>query len=163
CSDEGAAADFGCRDVEMLSFLAIADLGGGRGVRLNDIWGWTDPESGREYALVGRMDGMSAVDVSDPSNPVFVANLPLTEGARPAAWRDIKVYSNHAYIVADGAGAHGMQVLDLTKLRAFNGTPLDLAADTTYTNINSAHNIVINEESGFAYAVGASQGGETCG
>src|SRR5690606_33796475 len=117
----------------------------------------------KEYALVGRIDGMSAVDVSNPSNPVFVADLPLTEGAMPASWRDIKVYRDHAYIVADGSGPHGMQVLDLSKLRAFSGTPLKLSADTTYHNINSAHNIVINEESGFAYIVGASQGGETCG
>jgi choice-of-anchor B domain-containing protein len=32
-----------------------------------------------------------------------------------------------------------------------------------YRRVNSVHNIVINEESGFAYAVGASSGGETCG
>ena len=32
-------------------------------------------------------------------------------------WRDIKVYRDHAYIVVDGAGAHGMQVFDLTRLR----------------------------------------------
>jgi choice-of-anchor B domain-containing protein len=163
CSADGTAGEFDCRDVEMLSFLSIPDLGGARGVHLNDIWGWTDPETGKEYALIGRMDGTSAVDVSDPSNPVFVADLPLTEGAVPASWRDIKVYRDHAYIVADGSGAHGMQVLDLAKLRAFDGTPLDLKPDTIYRNINSAHNIVINEESGFAYAVGASQGGETCG
>jgi choice-of-anchor B domain-containing protein len=106
---------------------------------------------------------MSAVDVTDPSNPVFVGDLPLTAGATPATWRDIKVYRDHAYVVADGSGEHGMQVLDLTKLRAFDGTPLDLEPDTTYRHINSAHNIVINEESGFAYVVGARQGGETCG
>jgi choice-of-anchor B domain-containing protein len=163
CSDDGTAAAFGCHEIELLSFLAIPDMGGARGVRLNDIWGWTDPESGREYALVGRVNGMSVVDVSDAVNPVFVADLPLTEGANPATWRDIKVYRDHAFIVADGSGAHGMQVLDLARVRAFDGTPLQLTPDTTYRAINSAHNIVINEESGFAYAVGASQGGETCG
>ncbi|MGH7580142.1 MAG: choice-of-anchor B family protein, partial [Gemmatimonadales bacterium] len=31
------------------------------------------------------------------------------------------------------------------------------------TRINSAHNIVINESTGFAYTVGNSMGGETCG
>ena len=163
CSEEGTAADFDCRDVELVSFLSIPDLGGERGVQLNDIWGWTDRETGKEYALVGRIDGVSAVDVSDPANPVFVGDLPLTEGAMPASWRDIKVYSDHAFVVADGSGPHGMQVLDLTKLRAFDGTPLDLEADTVYREINSAHNVVINEESGFAYIVGAGQGGETCG
>jgi len=35
--------------------------------------------------------------------------------------------------------------------------------DAHYSGIASAHNVVINEETGFAYAVGASEGGETCG
>ena len=57
---EGGAADpFSCSDLDMLSFLSVADLGGGRGVEVNDVWGWTDPDSGREYALVGRYDGTS--------------------------------------------------------------------------------------------------------
>ena len=29
--------------------------------------------------------------------------------------RDIKVYSDHAFVVADYAGPHGMQVVDLTQ------------------------------------------------
>jgi choice-of-anchor B domain-containing protein len=66
-------------------------------------------------------------------------------------------------VVADGAGAHGMQVVDLTKLREFRGTPLELKQDAHYDRIASAHNIVINEGSGFAYSIGSSSGGETCG
>ncbi|QXD14008.1 choice-of-anchor B family protein [Rhodocaloribacter litoris] len=162
CSD-GAAADFGCGNVDLLSFLSVKDIGGGRGTHLNDVWGWTDPETGREYALVGRNDGTSFVDISDPVNPVYLGDLPLHEGARPAAWRDIKVYRNHAFIVADGAGPHGMQVFDLTRLRSVENPPVTFTEDAHYDRINSAHNIVINEETGFAYTVGGSMGGETCG
>ncbi|RMH22841.1 MAG: choice-of-anchor B family protein [Gemmatimonadetes bacterium] len=162
--NEGAAAIFGCQDVDILSFVPVKDLGGTRGVELNDIWGWTDPETGREYALVGRTNGTSFVDVTDPLHPRFVADLPLTEGAVPNAWRDIKVYNDHAFIVADGAGPHGMQVFDLRRLRDMDGPePVTVEADALYTGIASAHNIVINEASGFAYAVGANSGGETCG
>ncbi|MDT8437259.1 MAG: choice-of-anchor B family protein, partial [Gemmatimonadota bacterium] len=162
---EGAAAGFDCGGMDLLSFVPVKDLGGGRGVRLNDIWGWTDPETGREYALVGRTDGAVFVDVTSPVSPVFVGELPLTEGASPAVWRDIKVYRDHAYIVADGAGPHGMQVFDLRRLRdvAPADMPVTFAVDAHYDRIASAHNIVINEETGFAYAVGASMGGETCG
>ncbi|RNC84029.1 MAG: choice-of-anchor B family protein [Balneola sp.] len=161
--DAGAAGIFGCEQVNLISFLPTRDVGGDRGVRLNDIWGWEDPETGKEYALVGRSEGTSFVDLSDPSNPVYVANLPMTEGARANVWRDIKVYKDHAYIVADGAGQHGMQVVDLTKLRAFDGEPLLLEEDFVYDNVASAHNVVINEETGFAYIVGARGGGTTCG
>ena len=162
CTD-GTASLFGCSDVDMLSFLPVQDLGGGRGVHVNDLWGWTDPESGREYALVGRYDGTSFVDVSDPYNPRYLGDLPMTEGAQGNSWRDIKVFDNHAFIVADGAGQHGMQVFDLTKLRDVRGEPVTFEEDAHYSRIASAHNIVINEDTGFAYAVGASAGGETCG
>ena len=161
--EEGGAGTFDCSDLDMLSFLSVADLGGGRGVEVNDVWGWTDPDSGREYALVGRYDGTSFVDVSDPVNPRYLGNLPLTEGARGDVWRDIKVYKDHAFIVADGAGPHGMQIFDLTKLRDVRGDPETFEEDAHYSQIASAHNIVINEETGFAYAVGAGEGGETCG
>ena len=160
---EGEASLFGCSDVDLVSFVPVEDLGGARGVRVSDVWGWTDPETERDYAIVGRMDGTSFVDVTDPANPVVVGNLPKPEHAPGSVWRDMKVYSDHVYIVADGAADHGMQVFDLTRLRDFAGEETTFDEDAHYDLIHSAHNIVINEETGFAYAVGSSQGGETCG
>lgn len=160
---EGVALHFGCGDVDLLSFLPIADLGGDESVNLNDIWGWTDPDTDREYALVGRTNGTSFVDVTDPNNPVFLGDLPMTEGATANAWRDIKVYDSYAFIVADNAGQHGMQVFDLRQLRDVPAPPVTFEETTIYDNIASAHNIVINETTGFAFAVGSSGGGETCG
>jgi choice-of-anchor B domain-containing protein len=161
--ENGTAGMFDCSDMDLVAFIPTKELGAGRGIRLNDIWGWADPESGREFALVGRMDGTSFVEVTNASNPRYLGDLPLTEGANPAVWRDIKVYENHAYIVADGSGPHGMQVFDLTRLLDVDGDPVTFTTTAFYDNIASAHNIVINEETGFAYAVGASMGGETCG
>jgi choice-of-anchor B domain-containing protein len=163
CGDDGKAALFDCKDVDLLAFLSIQDLGGGRGVRLNDVWGWTDPETGKEYALVGRVDGTSFVDISDPTHPVFIGDLPKTAASPGSTWRDIKVYQDHAFIVADGAGPHGVQVFDLRRLRNVRQPPVTFKPDAHYTRINSAHNIVINEETGFAYSVGNSSGGEVCG
>ncbi len=65
CTDDRAAG-FECSNVDVLSFLPVKDMGGTRGTRVNDIWGWTDPQTGREYAMVGRTDGLSFVDISDP-------------------------------------------------------------------------------------------------
>ena len=163
--EEGAASLFGCENVDLLSFVPLKNLGGGRGTRLNDIWGWTDPETGVEYTLLGRTDGTSFVDISNPSNPVLVGTLALTEGANPASWRDIKVYNDHAFIVADGSGQHGMQVFDLTQLRdvAAGDMPVAFEQSALYDEVASVHNIVINEETGYAFAVGSNSGGETCG
>ena len=161
--DDSSAAQFACSDVDMVSFLSVKDLGADRGIGVNDIWGWTDPQTNREYALVGRTDGTSFVDITNAANPVFVGDLPKTPGSRTAVWRDIKVYKDHAYIVADGAMDHGMQVFDLRQLRDVTDMPATFEPTFLYDKIASAHNVVINEDTGFAYSVGSSGGGTTCG
>ncbi len=162
CTD-GMAGEFDCQEVDLLSYMPVQTIGGTGGVRLNDIWGWTDPETGKEYALVGRMDGTAFVDISNPLSPVFLGDLAKTEGSPGSAWRDIKVYKDHAFIVSDNAGAHGMQIFDLTQLRDVENPPVAFEETAHYDGIFSAHNIVINEDTGFAYAVGSGGGGETCG
>ena len=157
------AGEFECDNVDILSFMPIKNIGGERGVRLNDIWGWKDQDSGKEYALIGRSNGTSFVDVTDPFMPVYIGDLPMTEGARANVWRDIKVFDNHAYIVADGAGQHGMQVFDLKQLGQVSSPPVTFDVSAHYDNIASAHNVVINESTGYAYIVGSSGGGESCG
>jgi choice-of-anchor B domain-containing protein len=168
CSGEGKVDVFDCGATDLQSFLPPSKLThDGHYIEMNDVWGWYDPQTKKEWAIAGRRDGTTFVDITNGTRPIPVADLPLTTGARPNSWRDMKVYKDHAYIVADGAGPHGMQVFDLTRLRKMapqaNGLPQKVDADTTYTEIASAHNIVINEDSGFAYAVGSSAGGTTCG
>ena len=109
---------------------------------------------------MGRNDGTSFIDVTDPTNPVLIGDLPKPWGTPPSQlWRDIKTYKGYAYIVADGAGDHGMQVFDLTRLRDVENPPALFEPDLHYTDIASSHNVIINEESGFAYTVD----GPTCG
>ena len=207
---DGAAAGFSCDGVTLLSFLPIAGLGGSTlvidtlvfPVTVNDVWGWTDPESGREYALVGRSDGTAFVEVTDPVHAVFLGLLPshdlIAGGAKRiqiessgssdvdpvlqdgigqrvfktgyawhddkgvGIWRDIKVYENFAFVVADATPNHGVQVFDLTQLRAVEAPPVVFEETAHYDGMGSAHNIAINEETGFAYVVG-SNGEEGCG
>ena len=160
---ENLAAGFECDNVNVISFLPIIELAGGRGAMVNDIWGWTDPETGHEIAIVGRSDGTAFVDLTDPYNPVMLGDLPKTPGSRSSVWRDMKVHRDHVYIVADGAEEHGVQVFDLRRLRETGAESVTFEPDFLYEGIASAHNIVINEDEGFAYVVGAGGGGETCG
>ncbi len=165
----GVAAGYPCSGVDLVSFLPLEDLGGvrssvpGAGITANDIWGWTDPLTGIEYALVGRMDGVAFVSLEDPERPVYVGQLLRPHLAPVSVWRDVKVYANHAFIVADAAMQHGLQVFDLRQLRDVQEQPVTFEETARYDRIASAHNIVINEESGFAYTVGNNAGGETCG
>ncbi len=159
---DGVAGEFSCSGVNLMSRLTRLQVGNTLGL-VNDLWGWTDPATGTEWALVGHSQGTSFVTLEDPERPVYAGLLPLTEGAAPSTWRDIKVYGNHAFIVADDAGEHGMQVFDLTQLRSVSAPPRTFPPTAMYNRIHSAHNIVINTETGFAYSVGGNGGSDTCG
>jgi len=159
CADGLSAGTYPCHQIDLLSFMPLSELGGLNG---NDVWGWTDASTSRDYALMGLTDGVAFVDISDPVNPVHLGNLPKHTGAANSPWRDIKVYANHAFIVADYAGVHGLQVFDLTQLRQVASPPVTFTETTHYNQFGSAHNLVINQESGFAYAVGVSSGDTAC-
>lgn len=150
---DGNAADFACQGISLGKRVPFAVMGG---TRANDIWGWVDPMTGSEYALVGLNVGTAFVDVTEPANPLYLGRLPSATVS--SNWRDIKVYQDHAFIVADDAADHGMQVFDLTRLRELVGDRI-FNDDLRYIDFGSAHNLVINESTGFAYAVGTN----TCG
>ena len=150
----GFANIYPCSNYDLMGFMSINDLGGPES-RGNDCWGWVDPVSQKEYALFCATTVVAFVDITIPHKPILIGKLPAATISSP--WRDIKVYNNFAYIVADRAESHGMQVFDLTRLRNVSNTPETFSADARYTGFGSAHNIVINEDSGFAYAVGTSR------
>lgn len=149
------AANHPCSNIDLLSRVSRIDLQVKGNSVVNDIWGWTDPVTKREYALVGTGQFVAFVDVTDPINPVYNGKLPGHESEVPSIWRDMKVYNNHMYVVVDQRN-NGMQVFDLRQLRDFDGIPMDFRATAHYDGITSAHNLAINEESGFAYITGYS-------
>lgn len=139
-----------CSNFGLVAHLSLAELDAGSG---NDSWGWTDPVTGVEYALMGLDNGTAFIDISVPEAPVYLGKLPTATD--PSSWRDIKVHSNYAYIVSE-ANNHGMQVFDLTRLRDVTSPPETFTADYHYTEFGDAHNLVINEATDYAYAVGTS-------
>jgi len=156
----GMAGEYPCRNVDLLSHISIEDLGYSKELqskyrdwnpRGNDIWGWTDPQTGKEYAIIGLSGGSSFVDVSDATKPKVLAFLPTHTG--PSIWRDMKVVYNTAYIVSE-ARDHGLQVFDLLRLRDMTEFSV-VEPDTHYDLFGNAHNIVSNVETGYVYVVGA--------
>ena len=160
--DGGFAGAYACEEIDLWAHLPLEDLEPGLGnfASVNDVWGWTDPVTGTEYALVGRSNGLTIVDLSKPHDPRPVGRLASPTIA--STWRDVKVYANHAYVVADASDGHGIQILDLTRLRDVEQFT-DFDVDGRYLDVSSVHNIAINEETGFAYSVGNGGGGITCG
>ncbi len=149
--ENGKAGDYDCNSLDLMAYLTPSELSGGIRTELNDIWGWEDSTTGKEYALVGLLIGTSFVDVSDPINPVVLGFLPTTTNG--SSWRDMKVYKDHVFVVADRVGKHGVQIFDLTQLRGVTEFT-EFSMTYHYDLVGSVHNIAINEETGFAYAVG---------
>ena len=173
CVDGLSSNKYECHNIDLVATvspqrLLVEPLDEGRA--LNDIWGWTDPETGTEYALVGLVDGVAFVDLSTPSEPQVIGKLEEPESVsktsgkarkraelmpeEKSSWRDVKVYQNHIYVVSD-AQPHGMQVFDLTRLRGAEDTPVIFEEDYHYDGFGKAHNIAINEETGYGYVGGS--------
>ncbi len=148
--ENGNANGFPCLDIDLLGYVSLDQMMGTQG---NDCWGWTDPDTEREYALMGMVEGTAFVDVTEPKKARFLGLLPSQTD--PSIWRDIKVYENTAYIVSEALD-HGIQVFDLTRLRTINAEPQTFTANTVYDDHGSAHNIAIDTENGYAYSVGTS-------
>ena len=152
--DNGMAGIYPCQGYDLLAKISLETFGS---EAANDNWGWVDHESGKEYVLSGLDDGTAFIDISDPKNPIFLGKLPTATTVSP--WRDIKVYENHAFIVSE-APEHGLQVFDLTRLRLIDEFQI-FTSDARLTDFGNAHNIWINQESGYAYVFGSElyQGG----
>ena len=130
----------------------------------SDVWGWTSPETGDEYAIVGASTGAAVFRVTDADSEA----LPGTEAAylghvvnngANLIWFDIKVNDDHAYIVSESPGM-GMKILDLTLLDSLPAVPAGTTVPlpvTTYPLDLVAHNVVIDEASDMLYLVGSGQ------
>ncbi len=148
--ENGFAGEYPCHRYGLQDHLTETELGTSF---VNDSWGWTDETTGKEYALIGLRNGTAFIDISTPNEVVLLGTLPTHTSS--STWRDVKVFENYAFIVSEASG-HGMQVFDLTKLRTVNSAPETFTADAHYAGFGNAHNIVINQESAYAYAVGTS-------
>jgi choice-of-anchor B domain-containing protein len=146
--ESGMAGIYPCNDYNLMSYLSLADMSATSG---NDSWGWTDPTTNKEYVLMGLNNGTAFIDITNTENIIYLGKLPTATSN--SSWRDIKVYQNYAFIVSEASG-HGMQVFDLSRLRNVTNAPANFTTDAYYTGFGKAHNIVINETSGYAYAVG---------
>ena len=159
---DGTGTAFTCDGVDFFSRLTPQQLGAPslpgcpQRACLNDLWGWTDPDTGREYALVGVANGTAFVDVTDPAAPVRLGRVPTATSS--STWRDVKTFGSTAYIVSE-AGGHGMQVFDLRRLRGLGeDASRTFTPDARITDFGRTHNVVVDEDAGRVIAVGGACG-----
>lgn len=116
------------------------------------VWGWTDPQTEKEYALLACNTGVSFVDITSPAAPVFVGHLP--GAAANSSWRDVKTIGNYAYVGSEASG-HGIQVFDLTHLRNVTNPPATFAEDAHYAPVGRSHTLATNPSNNMLYAAGS--------
>ena len=116
---------------------------------LSDIWGYVDSE-GNEYALVGVYNGLSIVDVTDPT---ALTETFFGPGIN-SIWRDIKTWGDYAYVSTEGGG--GIYIVDMSPLP--DG---DITNTTSFTGsvypFTTVHNLYI-DETGKLYIFGSNSG-----
>ncbi len=162
----GMANGFPCNGLTLQAHISIADLGGkaysgNNPMEAQDSWGWTDPLDNKEYALITLNDGIAFVDMSVPTSPRFLGKLKSTTGT--SWWHDVKVYNNYAYITSESSG-YGIQIFDLKLLRGLSTSTTNtngqnqmriFTPNAVYTGVSKAHNIIINEDTGYLYILGS--------
>jgi len=109
----------------------------------NDVWGYTDPGTGNDYAIIGTEFGTGIYNVTNPAAAYLTGFI-----VGPAsAWRDFASYRNHLYIGSEGGG--GIQIVDLANPEA----PALVAAETS-SGITNSHTLTTDTLTARLYANG---------
>jgi choice-of-anchor B domain-containing protein len=136
------------RNVDLMGTLDPAS----RRSDYNDIWGYRDPETGKEYAILMSEDGTHIVDCTDPRNPVQRGMIPSENSFSSGnLWRDAKTWRRYAYVVSEAYG--GLQIIDLGN--PDNPKRVKLWGSGLW---NNCHNVALDEGTGLLYAMGTNSG-----
>ena len=126
--------------IKLLGHVEILEGGVPRS-DINDVWGYVDSATNREYALVGYGDfktppnsGVTIYDVTNPTAPVEVSALNTVTGY------DVKVWKNYMYSVSGRDGNFG-GIVDIS----------DPSNPILAGSIPSSHNITISDK-GYVYS-----------
>jgi len=116
----------------------------------NDCWGYTTP-TGEEYAIIGNVDSILVLDVTNCDDPVRVFGY---NGGNTTTWRDFKTYGDYLYAVCDVNCSEGLHIFDMSALPG-GAITHELTTTAFFTK---AHNIYIDEAEARLYAAGVPGG-----
>lgn len=111
---------------------------------MGDVWGYDD-DKGNNYAFAGTVDGVSILNITNPSN-ISEINFISYANAEPFGWYDMKTYKNYLYFSTEGSDE--IAIVNLSSLPdpvSINGKVRGLDSEP--------HNIYIDESSGHLYIV----------
>ena len=154
----GEAGGFPCHKIDLLAHVPLGAVEGGG---VSDVWGWVDPESGNEYAVLGGAGGVRFFDVTKPTTPVYLGRMVgKAEVALP--WVEMEILNDHLYVVCDLSPC-GLQIFDLTRLTGVEAAVPVWRPDVVLP-LGTFHTIASNPETdhiylnGFGAVVGSPSG-----
>jgi len=142
----GHASQYPCKGIDLVSHMPPDQLAG---ARIADVWGWRDPETKKEYAILGSTRGILFVDVTRPLAPVYLGNVAPKDPV--GIWQELEIFQNHVYAVCDLVPC-GLQIFDLTRLRGVEAAQ-PWAPDVVFP-LTTVHTIDLNPDTGMLYANG---------
>ncbi|HEU4719124.1 MAG TPA: choice-of-anchor B family protein, partial [Bacteroidia bacterium] len=94
--------------------------------------------------------GMSIVDVTNPSSPVEVVQIPNVNNL----WKEIKVFKHYAYVTTEGGG--GLQIVDLRNLPGTNLPYHNYTGDGAINGqLNTIHSLHVDTAAQKVYLYGS--------
>jgi choice-of-anchor B domain-containing protein len=152
----GFAGSFPCHNIDYLGQVQLQEIPT-LPSSASEIWGLSDLDDNREYAILGHRNGTAIYDVTTPGTPVLVGNIP----GNASLWREVKAYQffdaglgrhrAYAYATTEAPGG-GLQIIDLTNL------PASVSLANTLNEFSTAHTLYI---SNIDYATNAPLPGAT--
>ncbi|KAM9882417.1 hypothetical protein VDGL01_03596 [Verticillium dahliae] len=167
---------FKCKNIDLYDFINHSELGSPNSDASfrtgSSAWGWTDPESGREFVTSGMYDGAAFLEVLPEGRLLHLGFLPSYAPTGPRSlWKEIRSYKNYMLIGSELEG-HGIQIFDMRKTQLLtikaSDAPVRFSNDKDLTGhfadlpVGRSHNVVINEEANYGVAVGAAPRNGTC-
>ena len=140
----GKAGGHPCKNIDLVSHVAVGAVA--------DVWGWVDPETKKEYAVLGTTRGAQFLDVSDPENPVHLGTL-LGKPEPALIWVEIEILNNHMYMVCDLSPCN-LQIFDLTRLSGVEAAVPVWRPDVVFP-MGNAHSIDSNPETNHIFINGS--------
>jgi len=106
-------------------------------------------QNGQEYALLGGSQGLIIVDITNPTSPQQIVQIPGPDNL----WKEIKVYGHYAYVTSEGG--EGLQIVDLSGLPSANLTYKYYTGDGAIQgDLDEIHALHIDVTKGFLYTFG---------
>lgn len=165
CVNGKSAAIYSCRGIRLQSRVPLGRFST-RPTTASNLWGYVDPNDGREYALLGLSNATAVIDVTIPEKPRIVGTVRAVD----SLWREVKAYSvfneetrrwdGFAYVTTESP--QGLQIINLSALPGrISLVRSDRDIITAHTllisNVDFASGKVIQGLTPYLYASGANR------